>query len=247
MRRKKIVCAKTDDKKKYLIPFGDWHLGAKNCDVDSIRDMVKWIKKKNAWVVGMGDLFENASLSAPHGAVYDQEINTEEQKEEIYSLLKPITNNILGLLTGNHEWRNYKDSGDDLTKDLCRWLDVPYLGPSAFLKLKVGEQNYKGFVTHGSTGSKNFGTKIKKCMDLSNTFQAQFYCMGHVHELGSHSKERRSIQGNQIKKEKVYFILTGHFLDYDDSYAERSGYEPGKKGVARIRLNGEKHDIHVST
>jgi predicted phosphodiesterase len=248
MKTTKLVNVIAKGKKKYLLPFGDWHIGHKTCDIEKIKGYRTWALKNNAWVIGMGDLFENATIGSP--SVYDQTIPTDDQKDLIYDMLLPLAKKglILGLIQGNHEHRSWKETGNNLTKDICRALQVPYLGYSAFIRAKVGSQTYIIFATHGATGSRFTHTKLQKCVGLSAFVDADCYLMGHVHELASIAKLKRYIhtKNKVIRAKRQFFILTGHYLNYDDSYADMKNLEPSKLGSPRIRLNGEHWDLHTS-
>jgi len=248
MKQTNLIVAKCNDKKKYLLPFGDWHIGGKGCDIEKIKGYISWIIKKKAWVIGMGDLFECATKQSPGASVYEQIIPTEEQKELIIALLEPIVKKglLLGLHDGNHEFRALRETGINLTKDLCRALRVPYIGYATFGKLKVGNQIYETFSTHGFSGSKLYQTKMKTCLDLSMSFDAELYLMGHVHELADFAKLKKSIKNNEVITRKQHFVLTGHYVKYEGSYAEQRNMPPSKLGSPRIRFSGTKHDIHVS-
>jgi len=41
-------------------------------------------------------------------------------------------------------------------------------------------------------------------------------------------------------------LFTGHFLDYSGSYAEMKALRPAKRGVPKIKLFGDRWDVHVS-
>ena len=73
-------------------------------------------------------------------------------------------------------------------------------------------------------------------------------CMGHVHDMLARSKSVRQYNPHRKTREwkTHHFVLTGHFLDYDQTYAEDMGLEPGKMGAPTISLYGEdKWDVVV--
>lgn len=117
---------------------------------------------------------------------------------------------------------------------------------ACFHKIKVGNISYTIYSTHGSSSSSSPHTKIKSCIDLARSFDADCYLMGHLHSLSTHTGIFQEVKGNQIKERKRVYVLTGHFLDYKGSYAEMKGLQPDKQGSPRIRLNGVVKDIHIS-
>ncbi len=235
-------------KKVQIVTLGDIHLGDAACDKKLLGGTIKYIANTpDTYMIGMGD-YLNAALKNSASDVYEDTIPPMEQYETILELFKLIKHKILGLHFGNHEYRITRETNFDITKMLCNALGVKYLGWSVFHKFKVGKYNYDFFTTHGNSAAYTPEGKMRAVRKLSESFDADVYAMGHVHEIGVATDEIRRINYKQkiVERFKRYYVLTGHFLDYEDTYAERKGYKPGKKGVAKITLFGKKHDVHVS-
>ena len=147
---------------------------------------------------------------------------------------------------GNHEYGIYRDTGVDLSKMMAKELGCPYLGYSCFTKIRIGKQNYIIYSTHGSSGATLPHTKIKKCLDLSASFNADIYLYGHTHDLDSRLEEFREIdlKNKSVKIRKKMYVLTGHFLNYEGSYGEQKNYRPAKKGAPKIKLYKDRWDFH---
>lgn len=199
-------------------------------------------------MIGMGDYLECAHKASGTGAVYEQVKSPQEQYESIMELFKPIKKKIIGLHSGNHEWRAYRDTGIDLTKNLARELNTTDLGFACFTKLKLGKQNYDIYSTHGASGSWTPEGKMRAIRKLSESFDADLYLYGHVHDISIQTEESRKIddRSRTVKRRKKYYVNTGHFLNYEGSYAEMKNYKPGKKGVVKIKFYRKKFDIHAS-
>ena len=240
-----------------LIPLGDIHLGDPNCDVERLKGTIEYIRKsKDLVVLGMGD-YINAALKSSVSDVYGSRLTPEEEYEEIIELLEPIKDKFLGLLTGNHEYRIQKDTSIDMTKMMASELDVPYFGWGCFLKFSVGvnpshhgrNPSYTIFATHGSSGATTESGRANAMKRLMFSNSADLFLMGHVHHMSPLivSPYRYYDTRNKCLKEgKRYGVFTGHFLNYTGSYAEMKGYSPGKAGVPKIKLFGDRWDIHVS-
>ena len=70
----------------------------------------------------------------------------------------------------------------------------------------------------------------------------------HVHKVASANFIQFDIDvGNKqkIQKDKVA-VITGHFLEYEGSYAEMKNMIPSKTGAVKISLCSEEHSIHTS-
>ena len=250
MQTPKVIRRSFKGNKLYLLPLGDIHIGAPNCELEKARGFVNWAIEKGASVLGMGDIIENANKGSVGAGVYEQKISPDEQIEVAIEFLKPLADKklLLGLLDGNHEWRTTKDSGVNITKQICRGLKVPYLGYSIFLYIRVGKITYIIYASHGSTGSTTPQGKLKTILDWGKYIEADVYLMGHVHSLMAHSDIYRRINTTTkcCEDRKRYYVLTGSFLGYYGGYAEQKNYAPERVGAPRIRLDGLRFDAHVS-
>jgi len=199
----------------------------------------------------MGDLIDCGLKSSVGASMYQQDINPQKQMDEMIELLRPLAEAglIIGLHKGNHEARVEKDTGIDISKVMCNILNIKYLGSACWTLLRVGKQNYKLYTMHGSTGSRFIYTKLKAITDISHNFSADVIAMGHVHEKGDAIQEVQflDLRTKTIQVKKKYLVLTGHFLDYDNSYAQDKGYPIGKKGSVNAKFYADHFDIHVST
>ncbi len=233
-----------------LCPIGDIHFGSSNCNENRFEEALDWIyKTKNAYVIGMGDYLECATRNSIGSGVYEQKEIVQEQLEKMIEYLKPIAKEgrLLGLLDGNHENRVYKETGLNVTKIMCQILNVDYLGWGVNMRLRVGEQIYKVFATHGSSGGKYISTKLNPLMKFADVYDSEIFCMGHVHDL-AHVVKPYFIQDSKhmyMKEINKHFILTGAFLDFWDGYAEQKQLTPSRQGYSKIKLYSLKHLIEV--
>jgi len=248
LKKKFVDETKKVKNKLELIAFGDWHLGHHTCQVDKIKMMIDYVKRTaNARVILMGDLMESATKTSVGSGPYAENYHPQQQKEIILELLKPIKDKIYGSHIGNHEMRILNSTSINLTKDIARELGHKYYGFGAYTKIKLGKQQYVIYSTHGSSGSLLPHTKIKGCLNLGNFIDSDVYLYGHVHALDSKALYFEQIKGRQIIKRKRYFILTGHYLGYKNSYAEMKNMIPSKTGSPKIKFHKKIRDIRVST
>lgn len=232
-----------------IILCGDWHLGHPACQRKSIEGVIDYVKNSdNTYMILMGDLIESASRHSIGSGWVDQKMTPDDQIDTVIDLLKPIQPKILGAISGNHENRAWKELGFDITKRICRELNVPYWGLAKLIKLRVKDYNYIVYVFHGESKATTAGGKMQACKKLSNTIEADLIAMAHVHHLAVDSSPvfRADLKDKIVEVRKKYYVLTGYFMDYWNTYAHAKAYEPGKTGVAKIKLFGDRHDIHVS-
>lgn len=244
----RVVYASAEGRKKYLLPFGDLHYGHPNFDTKAAKGYLDWAKKNNAWIVLMGDLLENSSKDSVGAGVYEQIMNPDEQKYRIVEMLEPYKDQVLGLLTGNHEERTFKTSGHDPSRSMAKMLGVPYLRYGAFLRLNVSGFGYTVYATHGGSGAATSAGKLNAVKKLATWVDADIYLMGHMHDLLVDSSIRKTLdlRNKVVRDRRQTFCVTGSFLTFEDSYSEMKGYSPGRIGSPRIRLSGEDDDCHVS-
>jgi len=51
----KLNSVSTSETKKLLVPIGDIHYGAPNCDIDKVQRTLDFCRERNAWIILMGD------------------------------------------------------------------------------------------------------------------------------------------------------------------------------------------------
>jgi len=234
-----------------ILFFGDLHYGHPGCDIERARKTLDYCLEKKIYVLLMGDLLEAGTRTSVGDGVYQQKLNPQEQYEQVEELLKPLAEAglIVGCHIGNHEARILKDTSVNLTKIMCKSLNIRYLGAACWTLAYVGKQSYTIYSLHGTTGSKFIYTKLKALIDISHNFLCDIMVMGHVHDV---TVESTYVQKTERKTKKViehkkHHLLTGHYLNYDNSYAQDKGYSIGKKGSPKIKVFADKHDIHTST
>lgn len=239
-----IINIKEKAKSINLYAFGDWHYGSKNCDIESIKGVLDSIQKdRNARVILLGDLIDAGLRGSIGAGPYDNTTTPEEQYETVISLLMPIREKIYCMLNGNHENRIYKETSIDVVKIMAKILDVRYAGFGTFVNLNMNGANHKIYATHGSSGARYRHSKLARCVDLRNIVKADIYLMAHTHDLAYGTREFKTITGRQVEESVEHYILTGHFINYEGSYAQEKCYPLTKKGCPIIQLN--KNEVKV--
>ena len=234
-----------------LLFFGDLHYGHPACDIERAKANINYCLKKKVYVLVMGDLIEAGIKTSVGDSLYMQKLNPQKQYEYVEELLRPLAEArlIIGAHIGNHEARILKETSINLIKIICKTLKIPYLGFACWTLAYVGEQSYTIYSLHGSTGSKFVYTKLKALVDISHNFLADIIAMGHTHDIVDESTYVQKVDKKRkmVVEQKKYHIITGHYLKYDDSYAQEKGFAIGKMGSPKVKLFSEKHDIHVSS
>lgn len=233
-----------------VIFIGDVHIGSPQCDEERFKRMLAYCEENPVYVYLMGDLLECSTRHSVGAGVYEQFENPQSQYERLVEMLSPIARQgkILGSLSGNHEGRIYKETGVDLAKQVCRELDIPYLGEAGWNLWRVGQVNYRIYTLHGASAARYSYTKLKSLVDISHSFDCDLIAQGHVHELAATSQlvQFVDLRSKTVKERKKWVMLTGHYLSYDGGYAQAKGLPISKLGSPKVKFFGEHRDIHIS-
>jgi len=234
-----------------IVFFGDLHYGSPQCDRERAKRMIQYCIDKEVYVLLMGDLVEFGTKSSVGAGVYEQTMNPHQQFDEVMEMLMPLADKklILGLHRGNHEIRGYKESGIDIARIMATELGCRYLLDACWNLWYVGKQSYVLYTLHGATGSQFLYTKLNSTIRISQSFAAEIIAQGHVHELANAAVLYQFVNKKRkvIEEQKKFIILTGHYLRYDQGYAQMKGMTIGKMGSPKLKLFANKHDIHIST
>lgn len=232
-----------------LIPLGDIHLGAPDdeCQIEKVEELVNWVRDKNdTFILGMGDYgdYAETKLGYSGGSADYESMNPTEQYLKLVQLFQPLADRgkIIGLLKGNHEERLEKYGRLEIMSLLCAQLKVPFFDPAVDLSIRVGKQTYTIYAFHGVGTSRTEAGALTMIERATKSMFHNIVLMGHTHQLAV-KKTAKRINSHSFK---VYKILTGHFLDWTGSYAQRFAYEPIPTGCALIKLYKDRYDYHVS-
>jgi len=238
------------DDKKTIVLLGDTHIGSKYFDEELLIENLEWCKENNIPMILMGDMIETATRDSVGAGIYEQDEIVDKQIEHFYTLFEDLANKglIIGLHQGNHEARLFKSSGLDISKIMAKTLKIKYFGYAKLHYIRVGNQGYLLYTTHGASGATMPHTKIKAAIKLADMIEAEIYAMGHVHQLSHHVRNyyKADLRKRKIIESQKHFILTGSYLSHWNSYGHIKGYEPMRKGSAKLKLNGKEHRIRVS-
>ena len=229
-----------------LIPFGDLHLGARNCNLKKIKEVIEIIRTtKNARVIIMGDTVDMGLRDSVGGGTFENDISPQEQLTLAVKLLEPIKNKIYGIHSGNHEQRLTDRTSFDFDQILAERLSIKYLGPSCFHKIRIGNKNIIIYSTHGSSSSTLPHTQMRSVMNLGNFIDADLFLHAHVHSLGWFQDEKFKVdmRSATVRTQTRHYVLTGGFLSYG-GYVERKNLKPVRIGSPVIKLSATK-DITV--
>jgi hypothetical protein len=237
-----------------FVPLSDLHIGHVDCDRQYLEDTVAWIKKKGAVTALIGDVidaigmkdkrFEVNSLD-PFFLPYLDQLY-QKQVEVFLDVVRPIKDQILWIMTGNHETTIKKRSTFDAIELISSALQIPILTDPGYTVLRFHTSstscNLKMWASHGCfLGGRYRGGKINNLERVSQYFPGcDLYMAGHTHD-------KWAIEGHQVRltnklkieERRCYFANTGAFLrtyqeKNTDTWASRSVFSPQVPGVCRF-------------
>lgn len=215
--------------------------------MDKIGD-IKGTNELENRILLMGDILDCGIKSAIGGSVYENSMTMQEQIDFVVQILKPLANRIDGYVQGNHEYRIYKETGIDVSKVICDRLNIPYLNYSGVVTYSLNKRAYNINMFHGKSGG-GVENALRKCKEMANKVNADIYLMGHCHHKAYTTRCFKQIdsRNEKIVDTVQYFVLTGHALDYDESYADQANLEISEKGFPIITLsNNGKKQVKIS-
>lgn len=234
-----------------LIPISDAHIGDRAFDEKMFKRLVEHIRiTPNVYAFLVGDLINNGTKNSKSDS-YSEVLTPHAQKDRAIELLYPIKDKLLCSVSGNHEERTWRESAQDISKDIAKELNTIY-DPFGILchvhfGVKGKHMNYTFYTTHGSGGGGTIGNAANKLHSLRNICLSDLYIMGHTHKIISF-KDVYYIPDTRHRtmvKQERHFAMAGSYLDYG-GYAERLILSPTPTGFPVAELNGLKKKINIT-
>lgn len=242
-------------------PFFDAHLGAAECAESPLSHKVEECANlgRLGLAIGGGDwhdcITHNDRRFSMNGlAPWVEKSNiVNSQRRRSKEIFKPITEQgqWLGIGTGNHEESIHSFHDDDVIRELCRDLNVPYAGYHTFYILKfrrAGKQTHmvKIHSWHGAGAAQTEGARLSRLTRLVNDIEADIYLMGHLHTITTYTPDRLTVQNGRVRSIRLAAAICGSWLKtyaqphkdevVDPTYGEQKGYKPSRIGMPLIKI-----------
>lgn len=239
----------------YILPLSDLHYGNPYCSIKHFDHTLKFVlETPNCYVFCTGDLCESA-IKSSKGDIFKQVGTPQDQRDWVIDRLMPIKDKILGMITGNHEERIYRDVGIDITKDIAKALGVPYRPEGMLHKLSFGSGNNRvagkpyvfwGYMTHGYGGARTKSAKAVKVERTAAWIHADYYTMSHDHVVNVAPNiyllpDNRGTVGadgfltGKVTAHREMLVKTNAYVRWG-GYAEAGGFSPSDLTTPIIRL-----------
>ncbi len=244
-----------------LYPFSDPHLGASE---SAEKTLIKKVEEcagleRLGLAVGVGDwndcITSKDKRFRTNGlAAWVEKSNiVDSQRRRSNEIFRPLVEErqLIAIGTGNHEEEIHMRHDDDITRNLCRDMNVPYAGYQAYIWLhfvRAGRQTHSLLIHswHGAGAAQTEGARIMRLTRLVNDIEADIYLMGHLHAMTSHTPDRLVLRNGKIRSIKLAATITGSWLKtynqpaegevQDPTYGELKGYKPSRIGCPIIKI-----------
>lgn len=241
----------SNDENVTIIPISDMHLGSTNSDLEKVELAADYINNKdNCYTLVLGDAAETATKTSVGMGLFEEDMHLRNQIMELNRILSPLADKgkLLGLHTGNHEFRSAVLTGLNPMEVLAGYLGVEYLGWQAFHRINVGSNSYYIMSTHGVGSGQTTGSKVNNAEKPSNIAPTlDLYLSGHSHMKSVHTKEVYYIdEENNLQPKEQYYVICGSFMKYFGGYAEMKVLPPTPTGFSRIELGVRNRYVAVT-
>lgn len=229
-----------------VVNLGDVHRGNPGCDIKFFNKTIKEIaEQENTYWVSTGDLLE-VSIKHSIGDVHEA-ISVQAEMEALAEELLPIKNKCLGFVASNHHNRVNNHTGLNLDKTIANLVGIPYLGVTGIINIVLGNVSYFLCLHHG-TGGGTVGNAINRAMKLSELYKGcDIYFSGHTHKMDSYPFLQQIVdrKRNLVRTLQSYLVITGHCMNWENSYAEKMALNPASIGFGCVELtyNGSGREI----
>ena len=229
----KFLTFKFDSPEINIYPLTDWHVGARQCDVGFILNIVERIKNDPLahWLY-LGD---GGEVVTPHskGKMHEQLYDPGEQLTIVTNILKPIANKGLFGIRGNHGNRTDKDSAMEWDEILCKAVGIPYAGISALTTLRLQDAHNHRTTTslyahHGVSVAVTPAGKIKAATKPVSFILADIILTGHSHGCGETWPPNlyATVKAGRVQWLRSRVFACGSAYDGRTGYAEEKLYSP---------------------
>lgn len=246
------------------VGISDLHYQRPDCDVARFRRLIEWLQAhKHARWIFAGDMFETKCSNSP--GKEETIFPLQTAKRDMIWLLKPVAKQGIMMLSGNHDARPARGAGIEVTtavEEVARELGIYYGGYNKMLRIVMQSghhrQQYDGYVSHGSTGSRTAGGKRNALHKLMQNIDGDFAIMGHVHdkladELLRMGLSEETVIGQEDGREyaRVVFnekalAICGSYLKYmAGGYAREADMSPSSLGNVSLHFYAKKKNIHA--
>ena len=238
-----------------IYTVSDLHIGAAEVLLKAWHDFKKQLlSEPDSYITISGDMMNNGIKNSKTN-VYEETMRPRDQKAWLVEQLRDITDKILCVVPGNHEYRSVKEVDDNPLYDVCCKLNIEdkFRENAAILIIRMGNTKgsglknptYTGCVIHGAGGGATAYARNKK---FGYAFDGlDFLIAGHSHEAmnGTPAKIVIDKHNKRVTIKPFRVIIATAWLDYA-GYAMRMQLTPTGHALAELTLCECKKEMKVT-
>ena len=229
-----------------IYPLGDVHIGSQEFNESQWKKWKKLVMDdENGYIIILGDMMDNGLKNSKTNS-YEATMRPQEQQQWLINELRPLTEKIIGIVDGNHEYRSARDSDISPLYNVMQiiGLDHLYRENACFIKINVGEKRadrqyaYTMVGMHGATKTK--AQKFPYYID-----GADIFISGHTHTAEQAFPMKLVIDPRNecVREVGMKRIVVPAFLEYG-GYGLKGMYQPSDNSVIPIvKLSGTEKKI----
>ena len=240
-----------------LYTLADLHVGDSHSVYPEIESRINEIAQDPYGLCILNGDLMNTALKTSVSDIYSEVLSPMQQINRMVEMLRPIVGKIIGITTGNHENRVYRNDGIDITRIACRELGIEdkYSPEGVMIYLRFGtrcghgrhrEKNpaqwYTIYASHGGgSGGRKEGAKAIRLADMASIVDADVYIHSHTHlpMLMKQRYYRMSPANCSVSCVERLFVNTGATLDYG-GYGQAQEFKPGSLSTPVIHLQADR-------
>ncbi len=232
-----------------IYPVGDLHIGDAGARVDLFENLINQVKNsENEYLILLGDLVNNGIKSSVTNT-YEEVIPPGEQKRQAITLLRPVASKILGMVSGNHEYRTRREVDQDISLDIALALGIEnqYDPNHLIIDLLVGDVRYVFYVFHGHSATRLPGGTVNAYQRVQwNIFGVDAYIHGHDHMPYAipYTSYFYAPNNRQVQVKTFYDISVAPWISWT-GYAARKQLRPSPIVQVVLKLPSKQKDLKI--
>jgi predicted phosphodiesterase len=227
--------------KLYFTDLSDIHIGSKGFDEESFKKTVDIISRYPNFLVFLGGDSINHASKGSKSSPFEDNLTPREQVLYLEQLIKPIKNQIIGKIDGNHDGTRAREFNDISPMEwFCDRNAIKYFKEYAIIQFSVKKYSYTHYIHHRS-GSTGKGMNLNKMQSKGEEFRCDVIWGEHTHKRhwGSEIYVEVDTRNQKPLIREQYFVNANTFLNWS-GYAIDFGYRVNKTGINIIEMSGNQ-------
>lgn len=157
-----------------LAPLYDVHIGNNLHATTIFKRHAEWLAREPYTLTfNGGDIIENSILGSP--GVFSQNAIPDTQFDNALKVIYPLKDKMLFALSGNHEYRTFRQTGFDLAKHLAQSLGIEYFPDYCFCSIRWRGNTFRIAAHHGTGAAQSPGGQRNAARKDAPWLEADIY------------------------------------------------------------------------